>query len=34
MSSIVTGRDFEAERARTMESLGLGGLGLEELRAL
>jgi opine dehydrogenase len=34
MSSIVTGQDFEAERARTMESLGLGGLGLEELRAL
>lgn len=34
MSSIVTGRDFEAEGARTMASLGLAGVSLTELRAL
>jgi opine dehydrogenase len=34
MSSIVTGRDYEAERARTMESLGLGGYSVDDLRSL
>ena len=34
MSSIVTGRDYEAEQARTMDSLGLGGYSLEDLRNL
>ena len=30
MSSIVTGRDYETERARTMESLGLAGYSVDE----
>jgi opine dehydrogenase len=34
MSSIVTGRDYETERARTMESLGLAGYSVDELRSL
>jgi opine dehydrogenase len=34
LSSIVTGRDYEAEQARTMASLGLAGYGLPQLRAL
>ncbi len=34
MSSIVTGRDYEAEQARTMTSLGLGDYSLTDLRNL
>jgi opine dehydrogenase len=34
MSSIVTGHDYEAEQARTMDSLGLGDYSLEDLRNL
>jgi opine dehydrogenase len=34
MSSIVTGRDYETERARTMESLGLAGYSVDDLRGL
>jgi opine dehydrogenase len=34
LSSIVTGRNYEAERARTMGSLGLDGYTLAQLRAL
>lgn len=34
MSSIVMGRDYEAEQARTMATLGLAGLTVDELRAL
>lgn len=34
MSSIVMGRDYEAERARTMTTLGLADLSIDELRAL
>jgi opine dehydrogenase len=32
ISSVVTGRDYRAEKARTMEGLGLAGLSVEELR--
>jgi opine dehydrogenase len=34
LSSIVTGRDYEAEQARTMAGLGLDGCTVEELRDL
>ncbi len=32
LSSVITGRDYAAEGARTMQSLGLAGLTAEELR--
>lgn len=34
LSSIVTGRNYEAEAARTMDSLGLAGLSIEDLKTL
>jgi opine dehydrogenase len=34
LSSIVTGRNYEAEQARTMAGLGLADLSLEELKNL
>lgn len=34
LSSVVTGRDFEGERARTMAGLGLDGYTLADLRGL
>lgn len=34
LSSVVTGRDYEAERARTMASLGLDDYSLDDLRNL
>ena len=32
LSSVVMGRDYEAEQARTFDSVGLGGFGLEDLK--
>jgi hypothetical protein len=34
LRSIVTGRNYEAEQARTMAGLGLADLSLEELKNL
>ena len=34
LSSVVTGRDYESEQARTMASLGLADWTVEQLRAL
>ena len=34
LSSVVTGRDYESEQARTMAGLGLDGYTLDDLRAL
>ncbi|HWQ79891.1 MAG TPA: NAD/NADP octopine/nopaline dehydrogenase family protein [Anaerovoracaceae bacterium] len=34
LSSVVTGRNYEEEKARTMESLGLGKYSLEELNRI
>jgi opine dehydrogenase len=34
LSSIVTGRDYEAEQARTMASLGLADYSVDDLKAL
>jgi opine dehydrogenase len=32
LSSVVMGRNYEEEKARTMESVGLSGYGPEELK--